>query len=87
MKREWICKEDYIDIETTITASFPMISLNADEVTVIISLMYQDKKNESGKILGSLLNGIGSCLYDIELSEKEIGESLFHLSLLAKQLN
>ena len=87
MKREWISKEDFTDIETTITASFPMISLNADEVSAVISLMYQDKKNESGKILGSLLNGIGSCLYDIELSETEIGESLFHLSLLANSMN
>jgi 3-dehydroquinate synthase len=87
LKRNWISKEIFKDIEATITASFPMISLNADEVSTIISLMYQDKKNEAGKILGSLLNGVGSCLYDIELSEEEIGESLFHLSLLANPLN
>lgn len=87
MKRKWITKEDFTDIETTITANFPMISLNADEVSTIISLMYQDKKNEAGKILGSLINGIGSCLYDIELNEREIGESLFHLSLLTKPMN
>jgi len=87
LKRNWISKEVFRDIEATITASFPMISLNADEVSTVISLMYQDKKNEAGKILGSLLNGVGSCLYDIELSEEEISESLFHLSLLANPLN
>jgi 3-dehydroquinate synthase len=64
-----------------------MISLNADEVSAVISLMYQDKKNESGKILGSLLDAIGSCKYDVSLTEQEIGESLFHLSLLAKPMN
>lgn len=86
-KRNLISKEVFKDIEATITASFPMISLNADDVCTIISLMYQDKKNEAGKILGSLLNGVGSCLFDIELTEEEIGESLFHLSLLANSLN
>ena len=87
MKRTLLSKEEFKDIQTTITASFPMISLNADEVSAVISLMYQDKKNESGKILGSILDGIGSCIFDVELSEKEIGESLFHLSLLANPLN
>lgn len=87
LKRNWISKEIFKDIEATITASFPMISLNADEVSAVISLMYQDKKNESGKILGSILQGIGDCSYDVELTEDEIGESLFHLSLLANPLN
>lgn len=86
-KRNWISKEVFKDIEATITASFPMISLNADEVSVVISLMYQDKKNESGKIFGSILKDVGLCSYDVELSEDEIGESLFHLSLLANSLN
>ncbi len=86
-KRNWISKEVFKDIEATITASFPMISLNADEVSVVISLMYQDKKNESGKIFGSILKDVGLCSYDVELSEVEIGESLFHLSLLANSLN
>lgn len=87
LKRNWISKEVFKDIEATITASFPMISLNADEVSAVISLMYQDKKNESGKILGSILKEIGDCSYDVELTEEEIGESLFHLSLLANPLN
>jgi 3-dehydroquinate synthase len=86
-KRNWISKEVFKDIEATITASFPMISLNADEVSVVISLMYQDKKNESGKIFGSILKDVGLCSYDVEFSEDEIGESLFHLSLLANSLN
>jgi len=85
--KKYLSKEDFLDIEKTITASFPMISLNADEVSAIIKLMYQDKKNESGKILCCLLKNIGECVYDIPLSEEEIGASLFHLSLLAKPMN
>jgi 3-dehydroquinate synthetase len=64
-----------------------MISLDADDVKNVIKYMYQDKKNESGRILCSLLNGIGNCDYDIEINEKECGDALFHLSLLAGRLN
>jgi 3-dehydroquinate synthase len=64
-----------------------MINLEADDVTKVIAFMYQDKKNESGKILCSLLNGIGNCDYNIPISEKESGDALFHLSLLAGRMN
>jgi 3-dehydroquinate synthase len=59
-----------------------MIELQAEDVSQVISLMYQDKKNEAGQIRSCLLNGIGSCMYDQEVKEEEIGESLFHLTLL-----
>jgi 3-dehydroquinate synthase len=86
-KQNRITKDEFQEIETTITSSFPMINLEADDVTKVISFMYQDKKNESGKILCSLLNGIGKCDYNIPISEKESGDALFHLSLLAKRAN
>ncbi len=86
-KQKRISKDEFLEIEETITASFPMINLEADDVTKVISFMHQDKKNESGKILCSLLNGIGNCDYNIPISEKESGEALFHLSLLAKRAN
>jgi 3-dehydroquinate synthase len=82
MKRGMLSKEVYKDIEATIIRSFPMISLNADDVSVVISLMYQDKKNVAGEIRSCLLEGVGTCVYDQALNEEEIGESLFHLTLL-----
>lgn len=87
MQQDRISKSEFQEIEETITASFPMISLDADDVKNVIKYMYQDKKNESGRILCSLLNGIGNCDYDIEINEKECGDALFHLSLLAGRLN
>ena len=87
MKRKFISLEEFRDIEATITASFPMVSIELDEVPEIISFMYQDKKNHSGKILCSLLKGIGSAVYDIEINEAEIGEALLHLNLLANNPN
>jgi len=35
-----------------------------------------DKKNEGGKKMMSLLNGIGKCDYDIEVTNKQIKEAL-----------
>ena len=88
MKRGMLSKEVYKDIEETIIRSFPMISLNADDVSVVISLMYQDKKNIAGEIRSCLLEGVGTCVYDQTLNEEEIGESLFHLTLLySTQIN
>ena len=83
MKRGILSKEAYKDIESTIIRSFPMIELNADDVSIVISLMYQDKKNIAGQIRSCLLEGIGTCSFDHHLTEEEIGESLFHLTLLA----
>jgi 3-dehydroquinate synthase len=86
-KQNRISKDEFLEIEETITSSFPMISLDADDVTKVIEFMHQDKKNESGKILCSLLDGIGNCGYNISISEKESGDALFHLSLLANRAN
>ena len=86
-KQNRISKEEYLEIEKTITTSFPMITLDADDVQKVIEFMYQDKKNESGKILCSLLNGIGNCDFNIPISDKESGDALFHLSLLASRAN
>jgi 3-dehydroquinate synthase len=86
-KQDSISKEEFLEIEETITSSFPMISIDADDVKKVIEFMHQDKKNESGKILCSLLDGIGNCEYNVPITEKESGDALFHLSLLANRSN
>ena len=64
-----------------------MISLAPDAIEKVIQLMYQDKKNDKGRICCTLLNGIGSANYDMILNEEEIAMALLHLSLLAKISN
>ena len=86
-KQNKISKDEFKEIETTITSSFPMINLEAEDVKKVIEFTHQDKKNESGKILCSLLNGIGDCYYNTIIDEKEIGDALFHLSLLSANTN
>ena len=37
-----------------------------------MDLMFNDKKNEDGNINFSLINGIGSCLYDQKVNAEQI---------------
>ena len=77
-------QDDFKEVENTITRSFPMINLSPTNIEEIIKLMYQDKKNSEGKILCTLLLGIGNSIYNVAINEEEIGNSLFHLTLLSK---
>jgi 3-dehydroquinate synthase len=82
-----LSKDEYIDIENCIRRSFHFISITAEEITEIIKLIHNDKKNSNDQIKCSLLSGIGSCLYDQAVTEDEIANSLFHLNLLASSVN
>jgi 3-dehydroquinate synthase len=87
MNRGLLTKEHYKEIESVLTRVYPFITFTDADVKSIIELMYNDKKNESGKIFSVLLHGIGECSYHNELLEKEIGEALFHVSMLSDALN
>jgi 3-dehydroquinate synthetase len=45
--------------------------------------MYNDKKNEDGKILSVLLTSIGSASFRNEITEYEVRLALKHLSMLS----
>ena len=87
MNRELITKEEYKEIESVMRRVYPFIKFSDDDTKAIIKLMYNDKKNESGKIFSVLLNGLGEASYHNELSENEIGEALLHISMLSDTLN
>jgi len=87
MNRELITKEEYKEIESVMRRVYPFIKFSDDDTKAIIQLMYNDKKNESGKIFSVLLDGIGKASYHNELSENEIGEALLHISMLSDALN
>lgn len=50
--------------------------IHTDEIADIVNLTKQDKKNESDKVLFSLLNNIGNCVFDIEISKQEMEKAL-----------
>jgi 3-dehydroquinate synthase len=65
------CKE----IQHFILAIFDLPN-RLPEIEVLMSYLVQDKKNSVGKLNFSLINKIGECQYDIEVSEMEIKKSL-----------
>jgi len=58
----------------------PLIA--TDEIVKIVPLTLQDKKNSFGKVKFSLLEKVGKCTFDIEISTNEMVQSLqYYISL------
>jgi 3-dehydroquinate synthase len=87
MDRGDLSKEEYKQIEGVLTRVYPFIKFSDEDTKSIIELMYNDKKNESGKIYSVLLKEIGVSTFHNELSEKEIGKALLHISMLSDIYN
>lgn len=64
-------------------AIFALKALSSEEIEGFLSYIHQDKKNENGKIKMALLDDIGSCLIDVEVTTDEIRKAiaLFNESL------
>jgi len=45
------------------------------DVATVIQLAQQDKKNKGGELRFSLLNGLGSCGFDIKVTPNEIQQA------------
>lgn len=63
-------------VEEFIFSVFGKASLTIDDVPIIITLAQQDKKNRGGELRFSLLNALGSCSYDIKVTEAEIRQAV-----------
>jgi len=63
------------EITTYLHSIFGHLQLQLD-TTNLIELMIQDKKNQNQKILMSLINGIGHCVWDVETSTEEIQKAM-----------
>lgn len=48
----------------------------------ILANMQKDKKNKGGKVMFSLIDGIGACKYDIECSTQELKDSFSYYNAL-----
>lgn len=71
-----IPEETGILIIENIRKFFPYISIGHFSNEEIINLMLNDKKNENGNILFSLLNQIGSCNFDDQVTQHQIEKAL-----------
>lgn len=74
--RDFISAGDLADIQGYIYGLYPKTELSARDIEAIGKYAVQDKKNKGKKILAALLNGVGNAVWDIEISGKEIDQSL-----------
>lgn len=84
MKRKVLSEEAYKAIEQTIIRVFPMLEIPDDALLEVMEFLSNDKKNEGSSKSFVLLTSIGNAEINAHLSNKEVGEALLHLSLLAQ---
>jgi len=70
-----------LDQESQITSYLDSIygRIEVPKDSGIIDIMYQDKKNKGNKILMALPQGIGDAIWDVEVNEEQVIESLSFL--------
>jgi len=79
-KKGYLTKADYEEVKYFIEKVFqPKLLLNDATIEKIISLTEQDKKNEQGKRLFTLLAEIGVGIFGVEVEEYEIYEALIKI--------
>lgn len=64
------------EIEEFTFSCFGQVTITEADIKVIAPLVFQDKKNKNGKILCTLLQGIGKAQHDQEISLNEIKKAL-----------
>lgn len=59
-KKEFLTLEEYKEIKSVLKGIYPFQEFNTDDIQEVIQLLSADKKNEYGKVLFVLLDGIGN---------------------------
>ncbi len=68
--------EEFSEIEKYIKAVFPKINYSKDNISLLIELMKNDKKNHSDQINFTLLNNIGNGKYNNQVDQNIIKKAL-----------
>ena len=64
------------EIEEFLFSIYGKIELTSEDIPAVLAHTLQDKKNKGGQVRFSLLNGRGSCGYDIICSKNEMKKAL-----------
>ena len=75
-QRDLISLHELEQIESYLFENYGRVKLHAEEISKIIELTAQDKKNKGKEIRFSLLTGIGDCGYDIPVSASEMKKAI-----------
>ncbi|HQQ93373.1 MAG TPA: 3-dehydroquinate synthase family protein [Bacteroidia bacterium] len=76
MQKKLISAKDHHSINERLINTFGPMNLIPFDHEEILQKLRQDKKNQKGKFFFSLLTGIGSCRFDVEVTEKQIVKAL-----------
>ncbi len=82
VKKSLLTKEALEKIETFLVSVYEKVPLTEDDIQTISRFALQDKKNTGATINCTLLQRIGSAVYDQPVTLQEIQESLRYYSLL-----
>ena len=75
-QRDLISLQELEEIESYLFENYGRVKLHPEEISKIIALTAQDKKNKGMEIRFSLLTGIGDCGYDIPVSASEMKKAI-----------
>ncbi len=75
-QRDLISLQELEEIESYLFENYGRVKLHSEEISKIIALTVQDKKNKGKEIRFSLLTGIGDCGYDIPVSAAEMKKAI-----------
>jgi 3-dehydroquinate synthase len=75
-QKNMLTEEELRSIMSHIRRVFGKIELTRDQIKRISTLARQDKKNRDNKILCVLLKGIGSAVWDVEISVDDVNDAL-----------
>ncbi|MBP6410271.1 MAG: 3-dehydroquinate synthase [Pseudarcicella sp.] len=77
-QRKLISVQELSQIEEFVFAIYGKANLQENDIEQMIELTAQDKKNKGKEIRFSLLENIGTCLYDISVNKNEMRDALLY---------
>lgn len=86
-RRGLLSDEAFEEIQKVIFKFYPLPLYSNDEISEMVEMLYNDKKNEGGKIKTSLLSKIGTCVYDVDIPESQFVEVFLHYKNLQINMN
>lgn len=80
-------EDTFFKIQSGVFEFYEMPAYSNDEVSTMVAMLYNDKKNANGKIRCSLLEKMGECKFDVEVAESDFVEAFLHYKNLQINLN
>lgn len=75
MKHANLSNSDFEKIEECIRGNYAIPFFSTQEIDEMVELLFNDKKNKSGKIRSCLLSEIGVCTYDHEIPAEDFRQA------------